>query len=108
MACPWGAGAQEPPRSQQQAEDKAAAQVLFDEGRTLMDAERYGEACPKFAESLRLDAALGTQLNLARCYQLVGKTASAWILYLEAAALANDGPCSLGLCFPVSRQSPPR
>lgn len=74
------------------SEDKAAAQVLFDQGRQLLEAKSYDEACPKFAESQRLDPAVGTLLNLARCYQLAGKTASAWINYLEAAAAAKrDG-----------------
>jgi hypothetical protein len=71
------------------SEDKAAAQVLFDEGRTLMDAKNYAPACDKFAESQRLDPAYGTQLNLARCYQLMGRTASSWINYVEAAATAK-------------------
>ena len=33
--------------------------------------------------------AFGTQLNLARCYAKVGRTASAWITFLEAAATAK-------------------
>ena len=71
------------------SEDKAAAQVLFDEGRVLMDAKKFAPACDKFAESQRLDPAYGTQLNLARCYQLMGRTASSWINYVEAAATAK-------------------
>lgn len=71
------------------ASDKAAAQTLFDEGRTLMEDEQYEAACAKFAESQRLDPAVGTQLNLARCYEKLGRTASAWIHYLEAASRAR-------------------
>jgi hypothetical protein len=63
--------------------------MLFDEARVLMDAKKYAEACAKFAESQRLDAAFGTQLNLARCYGLMGKTASSWINYVEAGATAK-------------------
>ncbi len=69
--------------------DRAAAQVLFDEGRALMKQKRHEEACPKFAESQRLDPATGTQLNLAVCYEKIGKTVSAWINFLEAAAAAK-------------------
>ena len=70
--------------------ERAAAQVLFDEARTLMADESYQQACKKFAESYRLDAALGTQLNLANCYEKLGRTASAWINFVEAATRAQQ------------------
>ena len=68
--------------------DRAAAQVLFDEGRALMEDESYDEACKKFAESMRLDKAIGTQLNLGLCYEKAGRFASAWINFEEARARA--------------------
>lgn len=71
------------------ADSRAAAESLFLDGRRLMDAERYAEACQRFEDSQRLDPAAGTALNLARCYALTGRTASAWTLYREAAALAS-------------------
>ena len=74
------------------AQDRAMAQSLFDQGRALMDAQRYDQACPKFVESHRLDPGGGTLLNLARCYELAGRTASAWSTYEEALAMARrDG-----------------
>ncbi len=72
----------------QSAADKAAAEALFDEGKRLRDAKRYSEACPKLADSQRLDPAVGTLLNLALCYKEAGQTASAWSTYREAAAQA--------------------
>jgi serine/threonine-protein kinase len=72
----------------QSAADKAAAEALFDEGKRLREAKRYSEACPKLADSQRLDPAVGTLLNLALCYKENGQTASAWSTYREAAAQA--------------------
>jgi hypothetical protein len=77
-------------RAQAQTES-AAARALFAEGRSLMEDERYEEACPKFEESLRLDHGMGTQFNLAHCWEKVGRTASAWALFLDVAAAARAG-----------------
>ena len=70
--------------------DKAAAQSLFDEGRKLMTAGKYAEACPKLAESQKLDPGVGTQFHLADCYEKMGQTASAWAGFLEAASAAKS------------------
>jgi len=66
----------------------AAAQVLFEQGKSLVEAGRFAEACPKLAESLRLDPGLGTMLWLADCYENNGQTASAWAQFKDAAAKA--------------------
>ena len=52
-------------------EHKAASQTLFDEGRQLMARGQYEEACPKLAESQRLDPGIGTQYNFADCLEHV-------------------------------------
>ncbi len=82
MMVTHGAGAQTPA-------DKAAAEALFQQGRALTKEGRIGEACAKFADSQRLDPALGTELNLARCYEANGQTASAWALYKDVAVVAE-------------------
>lgn len=72
------------------ASQKAAAESLFQEGKRLMDAGRYEEACPKFEASHKAEPSVGAMLNLARCHEVMGKTASAWLEYLEAAKLARE------------------
>lgn len=74
----------------QSAADKATAQALFDTAKQLLKEGKYSEACPKFAESQRLDPAPGTLLNLADCYERSGMTASAWATWLEAAAATHN------------------
>ena len=72
-----------------QAEDQAAARSLFDSGRQLAKAGRYAAACPKFDAASKLYPSAGILLNLADCYEKIGKTASAWTEFGEAASVAT-------------------
>jgi serine/threonine-protein kinase len=67
--------------------DKAGAQAAFDMGKRLMVEGKYVEACPKLAESVRLDPGVGAMLFLADCYERTGRTASAWAVFREAESL---------------------
>jgi len=69
--------------------DKATAQALFDQAKQLAVSGKYVEACPKFEESERLDPGIGTQFQLANCYEHAGRIASAWTLFIEVASAAR-------------------
>jgi hypothetical protein len=66
-----------------------AAQRLFDEARELAEHDRWTEACPRLAESLRLEPNMTTEFRLADCYERIGRIASAWIHYTAAAQAAQ-------------------
>ncbi len=67
-------------------EDQAAARALFDQGRALVAKGDIQQGCSKLSESQRLDPGVGTLFNLADCSEKLGKTASAWSMFLEVAA----------------------
>jgi hypothetical protein len=79
----------QPPLVRNDYAQRAAAEALFDEAKSLMTARRFTEACPKFAASQAMDPAVGTRLNLADCLEQLGHTASAWAEFRAAAAAAR-------------------
>jgi len=69
------------------------ADALFEDARRLMAEGRYVDACPLLERSEALDPGIGTEMNLAVCYDLSGKTASAWAMYqrvIEATHVAGQ------------------
>jgi hypothetical protein len=72
--------------------DKTAAEALFGEGKRLMSEGKFAEACPKLAESNRIDPGAGTLTALALCHRGEGRTATAWSEFKEVISLARkDG-----------------
>ena len=62
---------------------------MYEESGRLAAANRWPEACLKLEASLQLDPGVGTLLRLGSCYERVGRTASAWSSFNDAAALAT-------------------
>lgn len=79
-----------PPALGQTATDSATAETLFNEALALLEGKKFSEACAKLEASQSLDPGVGTLLYLADCYQQVGRTASAWATFREAAYMAKD------------------
>lgn len=76
----------EPPPSP----EKLRADKLFEDGRRYLEAKEYALACTAFEQSQVSDPAIGTQLNIALCYEEWGKPTAAYRAYLEAERLAKD------------------
>jgi hypothetical protein len=73
------------------AQDARAAAVLaYDQAEALMAAGKVAEACPRYAESQKLDPQLGTLLHLGDCFEKNGQTASAWASFRDAAEVAEQ------------------
>lgn len=73
----------------QPTDSVAAAEQLFEQARALFDQGNFAEACPRFGASYKLDPALGTLLNMATCYEMLGHIASAWGHYREVIVHAS-------------------
>lgn len=84
------AGAVQIASAQSSPNDKALAESLFDRGLEQMRLGKDEEACQSLERSQAIEPGVGTMLYLAECYEKLGRTASAWAMYREAASLAQE------------------
>lgn len=82
-------GSISPAFADEDAEARVLAQQLFDEAEKLHDEKRFADACPKYAESYRLDPQLGVLIYLGECYESNGQLASAWATFHQAEEMAQ-------------------
>lgn len=69
---------------------RARAEGLFSEAREAMRQGRLADACALFSQSLELEVAVGTLLNLATCLQQTGDTRGACEIFERARDLAQS------------------
>ena len=72
------------------SEDTDAARALFTEARRLAADGEYGRACPLFEKSLKLEAGIGTEYNLADCWEHTGRMASAYEMFRKVASASRN------------------
>jgi hypothetical protein len=65
------------------------ASIAFRQAQDLENAGKWAEACPLYEASYHADPQIGVLLHLAICHEHVGKLASAWAEYTDAAELAH-------------------
>lgn len=88
MATPRSAHAQAAPTEGAGSSNEAAAEALFTEARRLIESGNVEEGCKKLEASQKLDPGTGTLIHLADCYEKLGRTATSWARFREAAARA--------------------
>jgi hypothetical protein len=71
------------------ADDTHDPEALFSEGLALIEAEQYAAALTKLEEAQRRDPGIGTEFNIAICYEKLGKIGSAWHHYANVERLAH-------------------
>lgn len=88
--------------------DAAAAQSVFERGRSAAQRGDLIKACAAFQESQRLDPGAGTLMNWAMCEVGLNKLASAWQHFDEAAQLLPPGDDRTGFVRAQRRVLEPR
>ena len=71
------------------AQQSPQAEQLFRLGRDLVKQGKYAEGCAKLEASQRIESNINTLLNLGACREKNGQLATAWALFLRAAAEAR-------------------
>lgn len=72
------------------------AEALFRQGRALMTAGKFAEACVAFEGSQKLDPSISTLLNLGSCREKAGQVATAWGVFLDAERMSRSAADSAG------------
>lgn len=67
----------------------AEAESLFREGTRLKKKGQIAEACDKFEAAERVGPTAATELNLGECQEKARRLATAWAMFLKAAATAK-------------------
>lgn len=78
-----------PVLAQSTPEERAAADVLYEEAGKLMKAGQWTDAQTRLEASQKLDPGIGSLIRLAYCYEQLGRTASAWAAYNDTEAVAR-------------------
>ncbi len=73
------------------AQNSAQAEVLFKEGQQLIADKKYAEACQRLSASYKLDPQPNTELLQGVCFTKLGKTASAYNAFIDAASSLPKG-----------------
>ncbi len=71
------------------AQSTVDAEVLFQEGKRLLKEGKIAAACDKLEASERIESTVGVLLNVADCREKNHQLASAWGMFLKAAASAR-------------------
>lgn len=79
-------------RAKEPERDPVAAEAQFRAGREAFKVGDFATACPRFAESYRLDPAPGALFNLADCEEQAGRKATAWSRWQELVDLLRSTP----------------
>jgi hypothetical protein len=87
--CLFGVAFARPATAEPSPTDKSVAAQLFEDGRALLEQGHIDQACQKLEESQRLDPGGGTLLNVALCHERQGRTATAWLEFVEARGVAK-------------------
>lgn len=70
--------------------DEATARAAFKRAEDLRKAGKWADACPLYEASYHDDPQLGVLLHLGDCHQKIGKIATAWSEFTDAAELAHE------------------
>lgn len=66
------------------------ADKLFQKAKKLHADKKFAQACPTYEEVDKIDPAIGSKLDVARCYEDWGRLATAYDWYVQADKMATD------------------